>query len=222
MANVPRGVANNNPLNIRLGAPWEGLRAQQTDPDFCQFISPDWSYRAGEIILMRYYDGRKNEEGSWRETPVRTVRGIISRWAPPSENKTEIYIADVCANTGFSSDEELAVKMYEFAWKLLRAMTIKEVGGFERFGYTKEMIDEGLRKAGIVDVPPAPVFIDQHPQFKRAQNALKVVVGSTSVASIAEAGQQLLGLGQFCKVFLIAGVMLAAGAAVFGMFKPKT
>ena len=38
---LPRGIRNNNPLNIRRTAKdqWKGLRAQQTDASFCQFDS---------------------------------------------------------------------------------------------------------------------------------------------------------------------------------------
>ena len=38
---LPRGIRNNNPLNIRRTAKdqWKGLRAQQTDASFCQFES---------------------------------------------------------------------------------------------------------------------------------------------------------------------------------------
>ena len=31
---VPRGIRNNNPLNIRKGNNWQGERHPQTDPAF--------------------------------------------------------------------------------------------------------------------------------------------------------------------------------------------
>ena len=36
---LPRGIRNNNPLNIRRTAKdqWKGLRAKQTDASFCQY-----------------------------------------------------------------------------------------------------------------------------------------------------------------------------------------
>ena len=42
---LPRGIRNNNPLNIRRTAKdqWKGLRAQQTDASFCQFDSLEYS-----------------------------------------------------------------------------------------------------------------------------------------------------------------------------------
>ena len=45
---LPRGIRNNNPLNIRRTAKdqWKGLRAQQTDASFCQFESLEYGWRA--------------------------------------------------------------------------------------------------------------------------------------------------------------------------------
>ena len=38
---------------------------------------------------------------------LRTIREMISRWAPPSENHTEAYIRAVAADTGIGPDEAL-------------------------------------------------------------------------------------------------------------------
>ena len=48
---LPRGIRNNNPLNIRRTAKdqWKGLRAQQTDASFCQFESLEYGWRAMAI-----------------------------------------------------------------------------------------------------------------------------------------------------------------------------
>ena len=44
---TPRGIRNNNPLNIRRGASqWQGLKRRQTDKDFCQFVTVAYGYRA--------------------------------------------------------------------------------------------------------------------------------------------------------------------------------
>ena len=53
---LPRGIRNNNPLNIRRGKDqWKGLRAQQTDASFCQFESLDYGWRAAFYLLTRTY-----------------------------------------------------------------------------------------------------------------------------------------------------------------------
>ena len=87
---VPRGIRNNNPLNIRRGVQWRGLRDFATDKAFCEFKSMDYGFRAAFCILRTYFSKRG----------VRTLRQLISRWAPPTENNTEAYIRKVRLQAG--------------------------------------------------------------------------------------------------------------------------
>ena len=78
---IPRGIRNNNPLNIRRSKDkWKGMRLQQTDPSFVQFESLKWGWRAAFYLLTRTY---------YHQYRLFTIRAIISKWAPPIENKTE-------------------------------------------------------------------------------------------------------------------------------------
>ena len=48
---LPRGIRNNNPLNIRRSKDqWQGLRAQQTDASFCQFETLEYGWRTATYI----------------------------------------------------------------------------------------------------------------------------------------------------------------------------
>lgn len=84
---IPRGIRNNNPLNIRRGSNWVGLSKHQTDPAFCQFDSMTYGLRAG-LIIIRTYMQRYN---------LTTIHAIVSRWAPPKENDTEAYVISVAS-----------------------------------------------------------------------------------------------------------------------------
>ena len=85
---LPRGIRNNNPLNIRRGKDqWQGLRAQQTDASFCQFESLEYGWRAAFYLLTRTY---------YHKYRLFTIRAIINKWAPPHENLTSTYIENVC------------------------------------------------------------------------------------------------------------------------------
>ena len=91
----PRGIRNNNPLNIRKGNNWQGEKSPQSDKEFEQFESMTMGVRAGMKILRNYitgYDGHRQ--------PIDTIEKIITRWAPPSENDTRKYIDRVSALTG--------------------------------------------------------------------------------------------------------------------------
>ena len=90
---MTRGIRNNNPLNIRRTATkWKGQRPEQTDPHFVQFTAMEWGFRAAFCLLGTYAD----------KYGLRSVEQIVSRWAPPSENISESYIAHVCRMTGFT------------------------------------------------------------------------------------------------------------------------
>lgn len=95
---IPRGIRNNNPLNIRVGNMWMGEVAEPTDKEFEQFINIFYGLRAGFIILKRYIE----------RYHLCTIRKIVYRWAPPAENNTSAYVALVVAKTGIPADQEIS------------------------------------------------------------------------------------------------------------------
>lgn len=97
MAEIARGMRNNNPLNIRIGNAWRGERTENTDGEFEQFICIHYGLRAGFILLRRYIEHYK----------LNTITQIVSRWAPATENNTKRYIKNVMAMTGFAEDKQL-------------------------------------------------------------------------------------------------------------------
>lgn len=90
---TPRGIRNNNPLNIRIGNDWQGEKLPNTDGSFEQFTEMKYGLRAGFILLRNYI----NKYG------LNTIEKIIKRWAPSNENNTKEYIRMVCKETGFES-----------------------------------------------------------------------------------------------------------------------
>lgn len=93
MERTTRGIRNNNPGNIRKGTTFDGQLplAEQTDKSFIRFKSMEYGLRAMFRLINTY--GKKYG--------IYTIEGIISRWAPPSDNNnTEDYIEAVCKRTG--------------------------------------------------------------------------------------------------------------------------
>ena len=98
---LPRGIRNNNPLNIRRSKDkWQGLSALQTDAAFCQFESMEYGWRAAFYLLTRTY---------YHKYRLFTIRNIIRRWAPENENNTEAYIRNVSRLTGIDPNEPLGI-----------------------------------------------------------------------------------------------------------------
>ncbi|MBQ3130112.1 MAG: hypothetical protein IJC23_04395 [Bacteroidaceae bacterium] len=98
----PRGIRNNNPLNIRHSADrWKGMRTKQTDPAFVQFTSMAMGYRAAWRVLNSYHRRFLREQRPF------TPRNVIYRWAPPAENDSQAYLRTVCLLTGLGGNEGL-------------------------------------------------------------------------------------------------------------------
>ena len=119
---LPRGIRNNNPLNIRRGKDqWKGLRAQQTDASFFQFETLEYGWRAAFYLLTRTY---------YHKYRLYTIRMIINKWAPPNENQTSKYIENVCRLTGIGPDDPIGIPSDQpERWMMVgRAMAIQECG----------------------------------------------------------------------------------------------
>ncbi len=92
----PRGLRNNNPLNIRHSHDKFQGEIQGKDKSFKTFSTMPYGYRAGFVILHTYLRKGAN-----------TIKKIITRFAPPSENNTEKYIANVERWSGIPRDKAL-------------------------------------------------------------------------------------------------------------------
>lgn len=95
-----RGIRNNNPMNIRKGNSWRGERHPQTDREFEEFESMEMGLRAGLKLIKNY-----QTKPLLSANKANTIRKIINRWAPPTENNTQSYIKTVSKRTGLLPDE---------------------------------------------------------------------------------------------------------------------
>ncbi len=132
---LPRGIRNNNPGNIKRNAiAWEGMRAVQSDAEFVQFESPEYGFRAMARIL-RTYESRG----------IVTVRDIISTYAPAEENSTANYINFVAGRLNVAPDAELDFDAQLL--DLIKAMAIFENGTLYAGFYDDATIRGGIALA---------------------------------------------------------------------------
>ena len=120
---VPRGIRNNNPLNLRKGNNWQGERPIQHDKAFEEFTSMEYGIRAGFIILRKYMSGYN---GLTRK--FNTIEEIIRRWAPPTENATQKYIDQVAKESGISPSLKLSFRDKKSMCAIVSAMIHVECG----------------------------------------------------------------------------------------------
>ena len=77
-------IAKNNIFNIRAGqAQWLGMTGSKRG--FVEFDTQEHGIRAW-LVLMRTY----------RRRGLKSIRQIVSTYAPPTENQTERYIQYCC------------------------------------------------------------------------------------------------------------------------------
>ena len=116
---MPRGLRNNNPLNIRISRDkFVGEIQPSQDKVFKQFETAAYGYRAAFRVLRTYINNYKCD----------TIRKIISRWAPKNENHTENYIKVVSERSGITADEPILADNREMMIRIVAAMSFVENG----------------------------------------------------------------------------------------------
>lgn len=132
---APRGMRNNNPLNIRRGkTPWIGevqyiervatdksgneCKTREYDRSFCQFSELKYGWRAAFKLINKYIEVYKCD----------TIRKIITRWAPPTENNTSNYVKHVCAWQNLDADAKITTDNHDVLIPIVIGMMMVENG----------------------------------------------------------------------------------------------
>lgn len=195
-----RGYRNRNPGNIDWHERnrWQGQvgrEATGNPPRFAVFESHEYGIRALAMLLTTYQDRHG----------LRTIAGIVNRWAPGNENDTGAYIAHVARLTGRDPNERLDLHAHADLKPLVQAIITHELGGNP---YDERTIEEGLRLAGV----PRPVTtLREAASTGTGQGAITVGAVATAAATAAPAIQALGGLPPWIGV---AFVLAAAAVAV--------
>lgn len=126
---IPRGLRNNNPGNIRYSSAndWRGKVPYDRNTDYScetgevvkafeQFVEFKYGIRAMIVLLKNYISGGHN-----------TIRKLVSKYAPSSENQTAKYVDFVATNTSIDPDQILTGGFGELR-KIVQAMAYKENG----------------------------------------------------------------------------------------------
>lgn len=132
---LPRGVRNNNPLNIRLSS--QTFRGEVTniyEREFKCFRTLVWGFRAAFCIIRTYITLKG----------CKTPRQIIHRWCP--DNTADGYVDFVCKRCGIDPDVELS-----FVNRLVMVALVSAMARFETgVEFAHELVDKGYQLA--VDV----------------------------------------------------------------------
>lgn len=96
---MPRGIRNNNPLNIeKNNTAWQG-KINGADARFATFVSPEYGIRAGAKILLNYQ----------KLYNLDTIEKIFNRYAPPFENNTNAYAEHMAKSLGIKTTDKISL-----------------------------------------------------------------------------------------------------------------
>lgn len=122
--------AMNNFGNIRTSATiYKGEMIPSTSLAFKSFLTPEYGLRAIIVILQSYY-----------KKGYTTIRQMINRYAPSSENDTASYINFISNFTGLSPDEDLAAIVFSSSvLELVKGIATNEQGA-NLYSYNEELL----------------------------------------------------------------------------------
>lgn len=118
MKNISRGLRNNNPGNIRHnGDVWQG-EAAGSDKAFKTFKNMAYGYRAMFVTLQTYQ----------KKYGLKTIRQMVSRWAPEIENDTNNYVNRVSEWSLIGADIQVTATHKDVMVPIVAAMSRMENG----------------------------------------------------------------------------------------------
>lgn len=104
---------------------------QSKDSRFVVFDAPKWGIRALGKVLLTYF----------RTYGLDTPMKLVKRWAPPVENNTGAYAAQIAKALGVTPDTVIAVDNPEVLAKVVTAIIAHENG---QQPYSAAAIQEGV------------------------------------------------------------------------------
>jgi hypothetical protein len=188
---LTRGFLNNNPGNMDRGSPpWNGeirdvakcandmQRQELTRGRFCVFVDAEHGIRAMALNLRAYRD----------RLGCKTIRDFIGRWAPPNENNTAAYIANVAHTCGVGPDDPVDIERPIIMHGLIDAIIRVECAGMP---YQGNEVDAGIALAGIATLAAAPAPAPEVKPATLLQSKSVVAGGLTVAAGTASVADQL-------------------------------
>lgn len=209
MANIPRGIRNNNPGNIEKNSIiWQGTKIAQTDDRFVTFETPEYGIRAMVKVLLTYQ----------RKHGIKTLEGVFNRYAPKEENNTSAYKNYVSDFMARGYREALDFTDYDTMFPLVKAI-IRYENGYNP--YTDNQIAQGLFMAGIKP-KNAVLTVRSEKQQSKHERAGMGAVGLGSLGAVAGTAREFADLNHTLKeLSLVAIAILALGCLGFIIYQNR-
>lgn len=153
----PRGIVNNNPGNLRIGIPWQGLKLGLPG-GFCSFVNLAYGIRA----MAKDLTTKISSDG------LNTIALEVAKYAPPSENDTASYISKVSGYTGWGPNDPIDLSNGNNLLKLIRAHMNVELGESNSALISDDDIAEGMSLMGQSIMDQTTDFFVTNPEVSAA------------------------------------------------------
>jgi hypothetical protein len=115
-AGDPRGIRNNNPLNLAYVPGQPGVAGSDGRFGIYHTMAEGIAADEKQLIINQQRHG------------LNTLREQINRWAPPSDNDTPAYLRGISRMTGIDPDARIDVTNPQTAREIIGAMAYQENG----------------------------------------------------------------------------------------------
>lgn len=176
-ARQPRGIRNNNPGNLNFVGQTGATRETGPNGRFAVFQTAEEGLQALAHQLRLY-----SQRG------INSVRAIISKFAPPSENNTQAYINSVSKRLGVDANSTLDVNDPRVMQGLMDAI-IKVENGRNPYSTEQLATASGVRGAGAQPAAATPVSVSQ-------ETTIHVTGGGDAQATAEAVAQAQNGVNQ--------------------------
>ncbi|MDC9591323.1 hypothetical protein PSI23_19030 [Xenorhabdus sp. XENO-10] len=130
----PRGIRNNNPLNMEFARQKGATVEDHPEKRFAKFSTPYAGLERSAWQLRRYFNGLTDN------VKRQSVDLIVRKWAPPGgkdKNRTEDYIDRVAQRLGVGRNDRLDLNNHNVMYSLMREMGMVES---KSFPYDKDLV----------------------------------------------------------------------------------
>lgn len=163
---LPKGLRNNNPGNLRTGINWQG--AVGNDGSFIIFKSMAWGLRAMATDLINKI---KNDK-------LDTIQKIINKYAPANDNNDPVaYAKEVSQLTGIGVNDTLNPDA-DTIKALMKAQISVEIGP----AFTPMVTDADMNEAFSLLSSPIQSFLEAAAVFAQSNPG---TVAGTAVLIVA-------------------------------------
>lgn len=135
-----RGLRNKNPGNLeKTAVPWDGEIRPGEDDRFCQFESMVFGCRALIRVLVTYHE----------KHGLSTVREMISRFAPSTENNTFSYMKHVASAIARDIDEKIPFDTDPTYYLAIAKVIARHENGIDAERISSDEWEEAFKLAGF-------------------------------------------------------------------------